>query len=74
MNTLALVDDVLYAGGTGNGVWMKQLETTNDWMPVTAGTGWNPNFSVLDLVYQSSLCGGGLFAATDNGAWIYETH
>ncbi|MCX6046067.1 MAG: hypothetical protein NT075_13235 [Chloroflexi bacterium] len=74
VKTLALVDDVLYAGETTNGVWQKPLATGADWTPLTVGVGWQPNFTVLDLVYQSTLCGGGLFAATSDGIWVYGTH
>ncbi len=74
INSLELIDNVLYAGGNLNGVWQKQLATSADWTPVSAGDGWNPNSTVLDLVYQPNLCGGGLFAATDDGIWVYGKH
>ncbi len=74
VKTLELVDNVLYAGETANGVWRKSLAATADWTPVTDGAGWQPNFTVLDLVYQPTLCGGGLFAATSDGLWVYGTH
>ncbi|CAN5834990.1 hypothetical protein BH10CHL1_BH10CHL1_48840 [soil metagenome] len=74
VKTLELIDNVLYAGETSNGVWQKPLTTNADWTRVVGGVNWQADFTVLDLAYQPTLCGGGLFAATDDGLWVYGTH
>ncbi len=66
--SLVLINDTLYAGASGNGVWRRSL-VGGDWERVTS-PGWNDSSTVRDLLYDPTHCGG-LLAATNDGVWLY---
>ena len=62
-----------FAGTRTEGAWVR-MGGQDTWATVANGTGWNPKSTVRKLLYQKDLCGGKLFAGTDNGLWVLDTN
>ncbi len=62
-------EDALYAGLREGGVQVR-TRTGPAWRAAALGADWDSRYTVRDLAYDSAQCGGGLFAATNDGLWF----
>ena len=73
VNTLEVIDHAQFAGTRTEGAWVR-MGGQESWATIANGTGWNPKSTVRKLLYQKDLCGGKLFAGTDNGLWVLDVN
>lgn len=71
---LAIGDMHLFAGVHNGGVQKTLLVNgiPDLWQPVTNGVGWNPGYSVRNLLYDTEHCQG-LLVATNDGIWVLHS-
>jgi hypothetical protein len=71
IRSLSMANDFLYAGLQNNGVWRAPLYDlrSETWFQENLGDGWDPTFTVRDLLYDTEFCAG-LLAATIEGVWV----
>lgn len=76
--SLEVLGNTLYAGTENAGVWSTPVSDPSRWASVTDGNNTDENntgiesLRVLDLVQgPSAVCSNQLFAATDDGIWVY---
>lgn len=72
--SLLAVNGSIYAGLSLGGVWQTDNVAFGSWNAVDAGTGWSQTNTVRDLkVGGSQECAPGIYAATNNGVWVYTS-
>lgn len=72
--SLLAVDESIYAGLSLGGVWQTSNVASGSWNAVVAGPGWSQTYTVRDLRNGGGLgCAQGIYAATNNGVWVYSS-
>lgn len=73
VNTLEVVEHAQFAGTRTEGAWVR-MGGQDTWAQLQMEQAGIRKSTVRKLLYQKDLCGGKLFAGTDNGLWVLDAN